>query len=236
MAEQPPRAPSNLNEYARRCLEALQRLSVSRHLSIGGALGLAHYSEFRGTKDVDCWWSEAAGEVDQQTVIERLESELSQLGRVRTRRFGDVVSVDLFVDDLQVFNFQIAKRSARLSPLVDSPWPPIRLDSLEDLVASKMTALVDRGAPRDFVDIHHCCVSGLLTIDQCWALWRQRQEARGIESAGVREACEAVLLHLARIEKQRPLNALSNEADRGRAEQVREWYKREFCKDRLGLD
>jgi len=235
MAEQAPRAPSNLNEYARTCLEALQRLGVSRYLSIGGAVGLAHYFEFRKTKDVDCWWTEAVGEDDQQAVIERLESELSHLGRVRTRRFGDVVSVDLFVDNQQVFNFQIAKRSARLSPLLDSPWPPIHLDSLEDLVASKMTALIDRGAPRDFVDIHHCCVLGLCTVEACWALWRRRQQAREIP-ADVREACEAVLVHLARIEKQRPLNTLSDAADRERARQVRQWYKREFCRDRLGLD
>jgi len=41
---------------------------------------------------------------------------------------------------------------------------------------------------------------------------------------------------LARIEKQRPLGAISDEADGKLAEEVRGWYKREFCKGRLGLD
>ena len=36
-------------------------------------------------------------------------------------------------------------------------WSPVRIESLRDNVASKMTALVERGAPRDLRDIHELC-------------------------------------------------------------------------------
>ena len=236
MAPPDPRPPENLSPYARRCLTALQQLAEGRLLSISGAVGLFHYSEFRETKDVDAWWDDVATEAEEQLILAELESTLGAIGEVRTRRFGDVVSVDLFVEGKQVFNFQIARRSVRLRPPTMSPWPPIRLDSLEDLLASKMTALVERGAPRDFVDIHHCCTSGLCTVEQCWRLWQERQDKRGIGRINALEAGEAVLLHLARIEKQRPLDTIADERDRQRAEDVRRWYKDEFCSGKLGVD
>ncbi|MGB9674173.1 MAG: nucleotidyl transferase AbiEii/AbiGii toxin family protein [Anaerolineales bacterium] len=49
------------------------------------------------------------------------------------------------------------------------------IQPFEDLVASKMVALVEWGAPRDFLDIYHLCKKGLVTIAECWQLWRERQ-------------------------------------------------------------
>ena len=51
--------------------------------------------------------------------------------------------------------FQIAERSAELEASVTGVWPGgIGIDSFKDLVASKMVALVERGAPRDFLDVY----------------------------------------------------------------------------------
>jgi len=35
-----------------------------------------------------------------------------------------------------------------------------------------MVALVERGAPRDFLDIYTVCQAGLVTLEECWELWR----------------------------------------------------------------
>jgi predicted amidophosphoribosyltransferase len=48
-----------------------------------------------------------------------------------------------------------------------------------DLVASKMVALVKRGAPRDFRDVFTVCTAGLTTPSDCWQWWRLRQSAAG---------------------------------------------------------
>jgi predicted nucleotidyltransferase component of viral defense system len=50
-------------------------------------------------------------------------------------------------------------------------WIDVPLESLSDLVASKMNDLVERGAPRDFLDIYTLCQAEVLSIDECWALW-----------------------------------------------------------------
>jgi hypothetical protein len=46
-----------------------------------------------------------------------------------------------------------ARRSARLEEPVPAGWIDIPLDSLADLVASKIAALIERGAPHDFLAI-----------------------------------------------------------------------------------
>jgi hypothetical protein len=101
------------------------------------------------------------------------------------------------------------------------------LDSLEDLVASKMTALVERGAPRDFRDIHSLCLSGRCTMPQCWDLWQKRQELAG-ENTDRGRASLAIQTHLSRIEQARPLAAIQDAEHRAAAERLRTWFASEF--------
>lgn len=77
------------------------------------------------------------------------------------------------------------------------------MDSFEDLVASKMVALVERGAPRDFRDIHALCTAELIAPAHCWQLWRQRQNLAGSD-ANPDRAKLAVETHLTRISLHRP--------------------------------
>jgi predicted nucleotidyltransferase component of viral defense system len=81
----------------------------------------------------------------------------------------------LYAQAYTEFSFQIAARSTRLEEPISAGWVDVPLDSLADLVASKMVALVERGAPRDFLDIYSVCQAGMLSGDECWALWRRRQ-------------------------------------------------------------
>ncbi len=80
----------------------------------------------------------------------------------------------------------------------------VQLDSLTDLVASKMAALVERGAPRDFRDLYTLCQVGLVDPGQCWEFWSRRQVLAGAELDFLR-AVLAVETHLTRIEHYRPL-------------------------------
>ena len=53
-------APKSINTYALSCLEALKNTGWGRFIVLGGAFGLAHYHEYRTTKDVDAWWTNDA--------------------------------------------------------------------------------------------------------------------------------------------------------------------------------
>ena len=121
----------------------------------------------------------------------------------------------------------LARRSARLQPSTPSPWEGILLDSFDDLVVSKMLALVERGAPRDFLDIYQLCNEGLVTPMRCWHLWRKRQALAESDTDSAR-ARLAIMTHLARIEQHRPLAQIIDDSRRDEAEQVRRWFKEEF--------
>lgn len=108
-----------------------------------------------------------------------------------------------------------------------SPWKDILLDSFEDLVASKMVALVERGTPRDFLDIYRLNKDVLVSPLQCWQLWRRRQESIGSDADEDR-ARLAILTHLTRIEQHRPLDIIVDELARAEAKRVRNWYKEVF--------
>ena len=222
-----PRRPQHLPDYSEMCLQALVDHGLAEKISLGGALGLLHYLDYRATHDVDAWWADTAAEADRRQVLHILEDVLRQAGEVKTRAWGDVASVELVRAGKTVFSFQIARRSAQLEPSRLAPWIRVPLDSLADLVASKMVALVERGAPRDLRDIHAVCQAGLLTPRDCWQLWRRRQAAAG-SSADVERAKLAIQTHLARIAQHRRLDQIADSTRQQQAEAVRAWYMEEF--------
>jgi len=221
-----PQRPTHLSRYAELCLEALAEQGLGEKVSLGGALGLLHYLDYRATHDVDAWWAQTATKDERRAVIEVIENTLQPLGQVRTRRWGDVVSIELSSGD-QAFSFQIAERSAQLRPAESLAWTGILSDSFPDLVASKMVALVERGAPRDFRDIYTVCQAGLTDASQCWQWWRERQRLANSDEDAMR-ARLAVETHLARIEAHRPLDGIDDAAVRLEAERVRAWLRTEF--------
>jgi len=52
-----PQQPFHLSLYAQASLEALVKEKLADRISIGGALGLFHYSDYRPSHDVGAWWS-----------------------------------------------------------------------------------------------------------------------------------------------------------------------------------
>jgi len=218
-----PKQPSHLSPYARACLDALVKAHLADRISLGGALGLFHYLDYRPTHDVDAWWSESVTEKQKQAVLQLIETTLSAFGNVRLRSWGDVDSLELAQNGKTVFGFQVARRSARLEEPVSAGWIDIPLDSLVDLAASKMVALVERGAPRDFLDIFSVCQAGLFSIAECWELWRRRQMLAGSD-VDMYRARLAIETHLERIALHRPLEKIDDAQQREQAQGVRKWF------------
>jgi hypothetical protein len=153
-----PAKPQHIEQCAAACLEELAGRALGEKISLGGAFGLAYYLEYRTTRDIDAWWSQSASETDRHEVISLLQEVLCGFGPVRIRSWGDVVSIELKAGGKTVFSFQIAARPGQIEESMPAPWPSgLLLDSLRDLIAAKMVALVERGAPRDFRDIHAVC-------------------------------------------------------------------------------
>lgn len=222
-----PRRPTNIPGYAETCLQTLVASGLNDKISLGGAFGLLHYLDYRATHDVDAWWDASATSQEKDQVVAALERALDPYGRVQRRTWGDVVSIELLQADITVFSFQIAQRSAQLLPSVSAIWIDVSLDSFPDLVASKMVALIERGAPRDFRDIHALCHADLTTPEACWDIWRQRQELAGSDT-DTHRARLAIETHLSRIALHRPLDEIPDPDQKAQAEQVRAWFRKEF--------
>lgn len=90
-----PQQPSHLSPFAGACLDALVKANLADRISLGGALGLFHYLDYRPTHDVDAWWSEAVTEEQKRAVLRVLETTLSAFGNIRIRSWGDVDSMEL---------------------------------------------------------------------------------------------------------------------------------------------
>lgn len=148
---------------------------------------------------------------------------------MRERTWGETISLEAFDDSNKAFSFQVSVRTIEIDPPVASPWGRFPIETLDDNVASKMTALVARGAPRDFVDIKQMVDVGLVTVDRCWELWNAKRP--GIE---IEDACLRVKMHLATIEARRPIERI-RAAERPAAERLRAWYRDVFTAGRGDL-
>ena len=224
-----PRQPSQVSPYVRACLEALLRAGVSERISIGGAFGLCHYIDYRLTHDVDAWWHGSLTERQKQEVSDILKATLAAFGTVYIRAWGDVLSIELSQEDITVFSFQIAARNVMLEEPASAGWIDIPLDSFSDLVASKMVALVERGAPRDFLDIYTICQAQLSSIEDCWLLWRRRQTLAGSD-VDMTRARLAIETHLERLSLHRPLGSITDLEQRQHARQLRAWFLTGFLR------
>ncbi|HEV7672147.1 MAG TPA: nucleotidyl transferase AbiEii/AbiGii toxin family protein [Thermoanaerobaculia bacterium] len=219
--------PTSLSEYAEVTLRSVADAGLGQKLSLGGALGLQHYLEYRSTHDVDAWWHTSTSSLEREQVFEAVEEILRPFGPTRRRQWGDVTSLELLLEGKVVFSFQVAERSAQIEPTATLPWLDFAIDSLPDLIASKMVALVERGAPRDFLDIYTLCQREIVTPTECWRLWKERQE-RAESDASPDRARLAVESHLGRIVRHRPLESIADPDQRRSSETLRSFFGKEF--------
>ncbi len=121
----------------------------------------------------------------------------------------------------------LPSRDVRLRDLVRLEDEGIALDSLPNLIAAKMNALVERHAPRDFLDIFTLCRQNIAEPAECWSLWRERQTRSGGEPDCGR-ARLAIETHLERIALHRPLETIPNSEQRAQAETLRRCFREVF--------
>lgn len=95
------------------------------------------------------------------------------------------------------------------------------MESLADNVGSKMNALVQRGAPRDFMDIREVIVRGIASVAQCWQWWAGKNPGVDLSLARAQ-----ALRHLEGIKQRRLLDSIQAPEERAAASSAREWIRR----------
>jgi hypothetical protein len=219
-----PKPPQNLNPLCRELLECLAGHAEAAEIVLGGGVALSNYLEYRETVDLDAWWRESP----LPEVLAFLEGCMKALAAkhgldYRRRTWGETESLELLRGSQKLFSFQISQRTRYLDQPVPSAWQPVLIETLRDNVASKMTALVERGAPRDLRDVFQLCHHGIATIDECWSVWRIKNPQREPS-----EGPEKVLFYIEKLELMRPLDKLPQET-RSAAAALRQWYRDVFC-------
>jgi hypothetical protein len=218
--------PRQLDPLAERVLSLLSGRPEGHQIVLGGYLALQHYLDYRTTHDIDAWWNaraDSAAEKVIRQVMQQVAEEVQMT--LRERRFGDTLSLELVQEGQQRFSFQIAVRSIAVEEPQPSAWPPLRIETLADNIGAKMNALVNRGAPRDFLDIHAVVDAGLLTPLRCWELWEAKNPGGSTEAAK-----QNLLLHLAGLDARRPLESIADPQVREKAHRVRQWFKDVFVR------
>lgn len=219
-----PKPPQNLNPFSRELLESLAGHAEAAEIVLGGGVALSHYLEYRETVDLDAWWRESP----RPEVLAFVEGAMKSLAvrhgiDYRRRTWGETESLELMRGGQKEFSFQISKRGLYLDEPVPAEWQPLWIETLRDNVASKMTALVERGAPRDLRDIHQLCMQSITTIEECWAMWQVKNTHRDPP-----EGPEKVLFYVEKLELMRPVSKLPAES-RAQAAALRRWYRDVFC-------
>jgi Nucleotidyl transferase AbiEii toxin, Type IV TA system len=157
-----PKKPQHLAPFAAAFLQRLQDRPEAEQFVLGGYFALKHYLDYRETGDVDAWWRSREDPRALAAAREIFRETAADFGySVRERAWGETVSIEALDDEgHKMFSFQIAVRSIQIDEPIASPWGRLPIETLDDNVASKMQALVARGAPRDFVDIYRTASHG----------------------------------------------------------------------------
>lgn len=221
-----PSKPANLPPLAEAVLSLIGDEPWAERLVLGGGVALAHYLPYRATVDADCWWEENSSQEQKAEVIRELSRALTQAAKnlygdraiIQERSWQETTSIEVRVEKEKVFSWQIAERTKKLTPYLSSPYGNVKIETLQDNLASKMVALVARGSARDFRDIHAAVTRQITSWEECWQLWREKNPSLP-QTLGERQ----VALHLQAIEKRRPLSALAPE-HQGQAAALRDFF------------
>lgn len=225
MAAPSPRAPDSLHPLSRELPETLAGHDEAAEIVIGGGVALSHYLDYRTTVDLDAWWW-TDPRADVLALLEgAMQAIASRHGLTyRRRSWGETESLELMQGSLKHYAFQIARRGVSLDDALPSQWHPVRIETLRDNVASKMLALVQRGAPRDFLDIFQVCTRDVMSIADCWAAFAGKNTGMTVD-----EAKRKIVARLAMIETTRPLETIQSSEAREQAARVRGWFHGVFA-------
>ncbi len=221
-----PRKPSTLDPRAERLLEWMGSQPWAHLVVLGGGVALKHYLDYRGTKDCDGWWDAAATAPQRQQVLEEVAAALARLNPGSAQRrddWGEVNSISVVEGGKVVFSFQMAQRTKQLAPYLASAWGGVRIESLEDNVASKMCAFVDRGVGRDFSDVYQIHHRLGWSTGELWRLWKTKNPSREVRDAQAKAKVKFEVLL-----RSRPLDSIKDENQRREAGAARRWFQEEL--------
>jgi hypothetical protein len=223
-----PKKPRHLSPFAEVFLERLQDRPEAEQFVLGGYFALQHYLDYRETGDVDAWWRSRVDFGALAAARAAFVETAEDFGyAVREREWGETISLEALDDKgARSFSFQVAVRSVQIDDPISSPWGHFPIETLDDNIASKMQALVARGAPRDFVDIKKVVDTSLVSLARCWELWTAKDPGMTLEDARLR-----VRAHLERIEARMPIDQIPAER-REAAMDLRAWFSDEFTASR----
>ena len=213
--------PCELSPITWSILELLGQDDASAGLEIGGGIALWHYSPHRTTNDIDAWWLDesenARDAIDRTmaTVAVNYGLELSH------RRQPGYESWDLKKQGKAVFAFQVARKSGRVEAPAKTTWGHLKMESFPENLASKMNALVQRGAPRDILDVATVLKIGLASIRECWCLWKKKRP-----DVPTLEAQANILKYLNALDARRPLDSIADAHERAKAQESRSSIRR----------
>ena len=216
-----PRDFQDLDPLAAAILEELRKSPAAREIILGGYFALRQHLDYRNTHDLDAWWRTGRSE-EAMVAIRRAVGLVAGRRRLefRERAWGETVSFELLREGKAIFSFQIALRTVELEPPQESRWPPILVESLRDNIGSKMNALVQRGAARDFLDVREAAMRGIVTVQDCWELWTRKNPGADPDAARAN-----VLRHLEALEQRRPLEDIADPGERTAARDARRWIR-----------
>jgi Nucleotidyl transferase AbiEii toxin, Type IV TA system len=232
-----PLTKPNLNRFT---VEVLSKLGETNETEfvIGGGVALCHYVDPRETYDLDGWWRSH----ESPETLEKLQNILQEIAEreglsLQSKRFGEVVSLALSNKERKkVYSVQIASRSIYLDSPENSPWN-VPIETLRDNIGSKMKALITRGAPRDFIDIHKLCSEGKTNPEGCWEIaapvYHGGNPGQSDPQTIILTGKSQVAANFRRIEKKYPLpkETPAEPQQMKNARALRKWYKEEFLRD-----
>lgn len=177
-----PNAPyyfTVLYPFQERVLRALNALDTGFYLS-GGTAASRGYLQHRFSDDLDFFVNDDARfSLWSARVIERLAQETDWRTDVLLREERFVRLTLVSADALLKLEF-INDVPARVGAIMQHPLLG-RLDSPENILANKITALLDREEPKDLADIWGFCCQKSLSLED--ALTGAQSKAAGVFSA-----------------------------------------------------
>lgn len=210
-----------LDSLAEEILGLLRGCPEAGEIVLGGYFALRRYVDYRSTHDLDAWWRTGRTSAAVACIEGAMREVAERHGLAYARReWGETLSFELSDDRRKVFSFQIAVRSVELEPPLRSEWDPLLVEGLADNVGSKMNALVQRGAPRDFLDVRELVTRGIVSVEQCWAWWVGKNPATDEHQARAH-----ALRHLEALEQRRPLHQIEDLRERDAARSARAWIR-----------
>lgn len=127
----------------------------------GGTALSVFYLHHRHSEDLD-WFT--YGTADLNSIIREIQLLWPQARLVKNDGFFASLAIGAIKLDLVIEHNDDVHKSARIS--TDIEGAKVTIDSFRNILANKLTTLLSRGEPKDFIDFHAGWNTGEFTFDE----------------------------------------------------------------------